>query len=150
MLELNKNTYVTLAEADEYISSHYLSSSVERENWDNLSEEDKEVLLINAADSFQNLKLRSKKKYSNQYLVFPRSNFTENDLINLKNAQVEEALSYTMNNSIYDAYSQGLKSESIDSISKTYNTELLSKKQIKSEKAQKLFGRWLNGYFKIC
>ena len=148
MLEINKNTYVSIDEANSYISSHYLSSDELRLKWEETSEEDKEILLINACENIETLKFIGRKYNKNQELSFPR-NFDSAVPFMVKKAQVEETISFFKKTDALDAYKEGLKAESIDDVSKTYNTELLNSRKLRSTKAQELLRGWLYGSFKV-
>jgi len=73
-LVVNYNSYVTLEEADEYVQSHYLSTSPEYKAWfnDSLSREDKIRSLIASARALNNLRYKGRKKVPGQKLAFPR------------------------------------------------------------------------------
>lgn len=71
MLVVNENSYCTVAEADEYITSHFISDDEYLVKWLNLSEEDKEVCLIRSTQALDNLKYIGRKK-GVQKLQFPR------------------------------------------------------------------------------
>lgn len=148
MLELNKNTYVDIEYADAYVSSHYLSTDNIRLKWDETTEDDKAILLINACQNIETLKFVGRKYDKNQTLSFPRnsSNITP---IEVKHAQIEEAISFFKNDDAWVAHTNGLKSESIDGINKVYNTELLQTRKLKSVKAHELLRGWFHGCFKI-
>ena len=148
MLELNINTYVSIDEANSYISSHYLSSDELRLKWEETSEEDKEILLINACENIERLKFIGCKYNKNQELSFPR-NYSDIIPFVVKKAQIEEAISFFKKTDALDAYKEGLKAESIDDVSKTYNIELLSNRKLRSTKAEELLRGWLYGSFKI-
>ena len=71
MLVVNENSYCTVAEADEYMTSHFLSDDEYLIKWLSLSEEDKEVCLIRSTQALDNLKYIGRKK-GIQKLQFPR------------------------------------------------------------------------------
>lgn len=69
-----KNSYMTLEEANTIISSSFLSSSKEKQFWDNLSDDDKKILILNSTEivdkpSFCYL---GKKNSSEQNMEWPR------------------------------------------------------------------------------
>lgn len=148
MLELNKNTYVNIEDANAYVSSHYLSTDSLRLKWEETNDEDKAILLINACENIEMLKFVGRKYDKNQQLSFPRNSCgtVPNEV---RHAQVEEAISFFKKDDVLESYKQGLISESIDDVSKTYNTELLKSRKLKSIKAQELLRGWLHGHFKI-
>lgn len=71
MLVINENSYVTVEEADNYITSHFLSDDEYRVKWISLSVEDKETCLIRSTQALDNLKYIGRKKGA-QKLQFPR------------------------------------------------------------------------------
>lgn len=73
-LILNTNSYVTLEEANEYVETHYLSSSPEYKAWfdENRPESDKIVALIASARALNNLRYKGRKVVPGQPLAFPR------------------------------------------------------------------------------
>jgi hypothetical protein len=77
-LVIGTNSYVTLEEANSYVSLHYPSISYEYKAWFNetLTDSDKIVMLIQSAASLNRLKYAGRKKITNQKLAFPRSKST--------------------------------------------------------------------------
>lgn len=148
MLELNKNTYVDIEYANAYVSSHYLSMDNIRLKWEETNDNDKSILLINACQNIEMIKFIGRKHNTNQVLSFPRNSF---DTIpdEVKNAQVEEAICFFKKDDVWESYKSGLKSESIDDINKTYNTELLQSRKLKSTKAHDLLRGWMHGHFEV-
>lgn len=71
MLVINENSYCTVAEADEYVNSHFLDDDEYRVKWSGLSVENKEVCLIRSTQALDNLKYIGRKKGA-QKLQFPR------------------------------------------------------------------------------
>ena len=69
---VNKNSYVTLEEAENIIADTYLSTSQEIQRWSALSDSDKCVALINSALALNNLRYKGRKMVRNQPLAFPR------------------------------------------------------------------------------
>lgn len=68
------DTYVTVSEADEYISKFYVSTDERRIEWEALTEADKEVYLRQALSRIENLRFQGRKCNGNeQILSFPRS-----------------------------------------------------------------------------
>ena len=98
MLEIGVDSYVTVAEADEYVAKLFLVTEPVRENWAQRSTEDKEVLLRKATEIIERLPFQGKRSTLNQILSFPRyPSSAVPDLI--KQAQIEEALA--LNNPMY-------------------------------------------------
>lgn len=71
-LEPGVNTYVTVAQADSYIISHYRSNNKDRQRWTAFEEEDKEILLLNACTQIEQLPFPGRKAGRDQELAFPR------------------------------------------------------------------------------
>jgi hypothetical protein len=73
-LVVNTNTYVTLAQADEYVENHFLSDSTEYLQWfsDTRPERDKIVALVDSAESLNFLLYKGRKAVAGQKLAFPR------------------------------------------------------------------------------
>lgn len=75
MIEVGVNSYCTLKQANEYIENHFVSTSEEVEAWNKLSDKDKEVYLVDSAESLNGLNYKGRKKTSGQPLAFPRVNY---------------------------------------------------------------------------
>lgn len=114
-LEVGKDSYVTLEEAENYIEK-YITDKNLLKSWGEKSPEEKEVLLRTSCRDLDNLKYKGKKKNISQKLQFPRvvtrsagygyrryiSQFVDNGIIesgsyndgleSIKQAQVENAL----------------------------------------------------------
>lgn len=73
-LVVGQNSYVTVAEADEIITSRFMSISNERKLWNSLSEEDKGILIVTTTEKYDNNSMLYKgiKKDVKQALQFPR------------------------------------------------------------------------------
>lgn len=75
-LTKNVDTYVTVAEANDYISSYYISTHPARVAWEALAVEDKEVYLRNSLAKLENVKYFGEKyNRDEQTLQFPRRAF---------------------------------------------------------------------------
>ena len=66
------DTYVTVEDADKYISENYTSNSSEFNKWNSLTDSDKEVLLRRSASSLNKLQYSGSKRICGQKLAFPR------------------------------------------------------------------------------
>lgn len=122
----NANSFVSVDYADDYFSARGVTQ------WDSLTDDEKEVLLIKATDFVNaSYKWRGKKSTQGQALSFPRTNCIDNDGYkvsgvpnNLKDAVCEA--SYLLNGGdelFQKAESNGaVTSEHIGSISFTYDT----------------------------
>ena len=71
-ITVGTDTYVTIAEADEYIANFYISTDAQRVAWDALSDGDKEIYLRNATRSIERLFFIGRKYADSQVLSFPR------------------------------------------------------------------------------
>ena len=71
-LIVNKNSYVTLAEAESIITNTYTSDSPELKKWNLLSRDDKIIVLRNSALALNNLRYKGRKMQRRQPLAFPR------------------------------------------------------------------------------
>lgn len=103
-LILGQNTYVTLEEAQQYITLHYPSTAPQNTAWQELNPSDQEIHLRNATSTIDNLRWAGKKCTPEQVLSFPRQRpasiqknnfsktFSETIEKDIKAAQIEEAL----------------------------------------------------------
>jgi hypothetical protein len=73
-LEVGKDTYATLEEADNYIANLYMPTSQQVIKWNALPEGSKEVLLRASCKAIDYLKFDGEKKQYSQVLQFPRKN----------------------------------------------------------------------------
>lgn len=149
-LDINKESYVTLDEANEIASKNYTSTSDILVKWNALSDSDKEVLLRNSCTSIDCLKFDGVKARANQSLAFPRklsnpvgigyalfisqmydnSLYSRDDqdggLLAVKKAQVENALwACYLGEAVTKQAGvnmQGLTSKKAGPIAETYNT----------------------------
>lgn len=121
---MNLVGYVTLAEANNYIETRYLSSDPLRETWDGMSDEDKTVCLMRSLDAIESLPYVGHKMSATQLLAFPRCPQTEVPE-NVKRAQIENALcmSDTSNDedsALYDKlWRYGIESYTIGNLRET-------------------------------
>ena len=72
-LIVGQNSYMTVAEADEIVTSRFRSTSKERQLWNNIGD-DKAVVIMSATDKYDNdnILYKYKKADANQNLQFPR------------------------------------------------------------------------------
>ncbi len=93
MLEINKNTYVTVSEADEMIRQRLNRYDGLRLFWEVLDDEEKESYLLRAAEQIDSLAYPGSKTSSAQAMTFPR--FPEQTVpLKVKLAQVYNALGF--------------------------------------------------------
>ena len=122
-LIVGTDTYVTLAEADEYFAS-----SLKADDWDALSDATKEILLKSAVRRMEGKPYLGTKQVESQALEFPR--YFDNAIFDgtpddIKSAQCEIALSLYQNqdNKILQAKAMGLTSISLGNQSYSLNTQ---------------------------
>lgn len=162
MLEVGTNTYITTAEADEYIAGHYRSNNKDRKRWCDLSAEDKEVLLRQACAELDRLQWQGRKAIAGQALAFPRLPFqygktSELAPTRIKQAQAELALwlsdetQEAQATQRADLQAQGVTSFSLGDLSESYKqggiTALLA---LASPKVAALVTPYLSGGYEIC
>lgn len=71
MLVVGSDTFISLEDADKYVSEHYTSDDEYRQKWFSLEENDREIWLRRSTNALNNLKYIGRKK-GNQRLEFPR------------------------------------------------------------------------------
>ena len=150
--------YVTLEEADEYVTGHFMSSNMTRVAWESLSDADKMVLLRNSYRAIEMLAFRGRKTSPTQPSAFPRWPLTDVPS-SIKEAQVANAIvladeSTQDDVTYYDRLRTfGVKSYHIGNLSETLNTPAenasASYQGIYSQEALRLLSPWLGGGFKI-
>jgi hypothetical protein len=151
--------YVTLEEANAYVTGHFMSSNMTRVAWESLSDADKLVLLRNSYRAIEMLTFRGRKTSMAQPSAFPRwpSNVVPGQI---KEAQIANAIVLADESSREDvAYYDklrtfGVKSYHIGNLSETLNTSAegsaaSSYSGIYSQEALRLLSPWLGGGFKI-
>ena len=151
--------YVTLEEANAYVTDHFMSSNMTRVAWESLSDADKMVLLRNSYRAIEMLTFRGRKTNVTQPSAFPRWPSTDvpNDI---KEAQIANAIvfadeSYQEDIAHYDKLrSLGVKSYKIGNLSETLDTpaegaSATPYKGIYSQEAMGLLDPWLSGGFNI-
>ena len=149
---MEKIGYITIEEADIFITSHFLSSSKERTEWESLIDEDKRVLLINGFENIENNKFVGYRTYENQREQWPR-NGSEIVPDEIKAAQIYEALEIGFGDTTsYEAIEKGIQSESIGKISTSYFNNAFynfNSSQIKSTTARKLLNKYIKRVYDI-
>ena len=151
--------YVTLEEADAYVTDHFMSSNETRVAWESLSDADKVVLLRNSYRAIEMLSFRGRKTSATQSSAFPR--WPAIDVPQqIKDAQVTNAIVLADESSREDvAYydklrTYGIKNYHIGNLSETLATAAESSGAssyhgIYSQEALRLLSPWLGGGFKI-
>lgn len=144
--------YVTIDDADEFITSHFLSSSIERSGWENLTDDDKAVLLQNAFDSIENNIFNGWKTSDLQENQFPRNGDTEVP-DDIKSAQIYEAIENGFGDTTsFDSIEKGIKSETIGKISTSYFKSAydnIGNNFLKSSNAKRLIKKYIKIIFDV-
>ena len=85
-LVIGQNSYMTVAEADEIVTSNFISTSTERKLWDSLNESDKTVIIISTTTKYDTdaMIYKGSKVSKDQKLQFPRT--IHNKIIECPNA----------------------------------------------------------------
>lgn len=119
--------YVTLEEANGYVTAHYLSTDTLRLSWEGLSDEDKTVLLTKSFQTIELLPFSGRKLTPDQSTVFPRWPWKEvPDAV--KWAQIENALTKSDASNEEDAkyyerlWTYGVESYSIGNLSESVSS----------------------------
>ena len=119
--------YVTLEEANEYIETHYLSEDTLRMSWEDLTDDDRTVLLNKSFQTIELLPFPGRKLNPDQSTVFPRWPCKEVPEA-VKWAQIENALSRSDASNEKDAqyyeklWTYGVESYSIGNLSESVST----------------------------
>ncbi|RUM43008.1 MAG: hypothetical protein DSY80_06265 [Desulfocapsa sp.] len=71
-ITVGTDTYATIAEADAFITAHFVSMDAQLIAWNLLSDADKEVYLRNATIGLERLRFSGAKYDNDQSLFFPR------------------------------------------------------------------------------
>lgn len=151
--------YVTLGEANAYVTDHFMSSNTTRVAWESLSDADKMVLLRNSYRAIEMLPFRGRKTNAAQSSAFPR--WPALDVpVQIKDAQVANAIVLADESSQEDvAYydklrTYGVRNYRIGNLSERLsspdeNSYASSCKGIYSQEAARLLSPWLGGGFQI-
>lgn len=119
--------YVTLEEANQYVSEHYMKSDDLRVSWEALDDDDKAVLLRKSFQTIEMLPFAGRKTCCSQSTAFPRWPDTEVPDV-IKFAQVENALVMSDMTASEDAkqyekmWQWGVSSYSIGNLSERLST----------------------------
>ena len=174
MLTVGIDSYVTIAQADEYISGHYTPTDERSVAWASLSDEDKEACLRRACEALSAIKWRGVVFKAFQPLPFPRY-FGDNwdmayyDLIapetyiypeltevpnNILSAQIEEAFELacpSVDTDNFEDVNGAVQSYTIGHMSETYKSAEVGSVEsaLRSSKAQKLVAGYVGGAYAI-
>lgn len=151
--------YVTLEEASEYISTHYLSTDTLRLSWESLSDEDRTVLLTRSFQTIELLPFAGRKLNPDQSTVFPRWPYKEVPEA-IKWAQIENALAKSDASNEEDAkhyerlWTYGVESYSIGNLSErtstgTYSLRGAQATGVTSAVADRLLRPYLGGGYRM-
>lgn len=150
--------YVDIQFADDYVTTHFVSTDMLRENWENLLEEDKEVLLRLSFENIEKLPFVGKKTDCTQQKAFPR--FPSKEIpLDIMYAQVENAVeigaqsSENSNTQLYQHLrANGIASYSIGDFSETLldrSSDIYLSSGILSARAVKLLTAFVAGGYRI-
>ena len=151
--------YVTLAEAEEYIASHFIYDDPLRSAWDALEAADKIVLLTRSFDSIEMLPSVGRKTEENQPNAFPRWPLTEVPK-EIKMAQIDNAITLLDSSATEDAehyrtlWRYGVNAYVIGNLSEkigegAWGNSPTANAEIVSNKAETLLKRFLRGSYTI-
>lgn len=179
-LLVGETSYISLADANTYMSSNYISTSTEYTTWNALSDGNKEIYLKKATKKIDRQILRGIKAVDSQTLEFPRAIYSNDRFYNnnvvgvsvnrydnyivesevsqaVKDAQVEEALALSVNGTSLTQrqklQQQGVKRFSLGDLSEEYGTGLSSSFNstiLSSTEAKELLKYYLAGKVRIC
>lgn len=126
--------YVSVAEADKYISSNFFSSDKRRKAWDRLIEDEKKICLRNGLLDL------------NAYINF---NITDDILEDVKSAQIEESIWYLGDTSAMEDMENNIVQQTIGSISITYATKNIKTIKLKSNRAFNILKKYKNNVYRF-
>ncbi|MEX1376504.1 MAG: DnaT-like ssDNA-binding protein [Eubacteriales bacterium] len=178
MIEVNVETYVSVAEADEYAGKYYMAADEKRKAWEGLAEADKETALRNAAMAIDGIIYPGRKKSIDQAMEFPRCykngyyfplSWYETYTVEkgswhcmieipekIKHAQIEEAMELvhrTADSDNFDAYNSSLQSFEIAGLKERYNASADGahgvKASLRSSRAQRWMSKYIGGGFHV-
>lgn len=157
-ITVGTNSYVTIAEADEYFQDKLYST-----DWNEASESTKEKALKTAAKKIDSQRLRGRKVETSQILEFPRSIYSqfEKYLVSqtevpqaVKDAQCEEAFALISMGENANKRAQlqalGVKSFSIGKLSETFVSNSSKGNKLLSMEAIQFLSPYLAGRVPIC
>lgn len=144
--------YATVDQADEYIKQYYSSTSPLRSAWEDLSKEDKQVLLNRAEQSIDGLPLKGRPLESGK--AFPRTPSQDISMRQAMIATVELALA-SLDSEASERLKlrrQGVKSYKIGDLSETFedSTVGLNGTSYTLSIVSSYLSDWLGGGYEIC
>lgn len=151
--------YVTLDEANTYVSEHYISTEAFRQGWEALEDADKAALLRRSFQAIELLPFAGRKTCCGQPFAFPRWPYEEvPDAV--KFAQIEQALVGADAEAAEEAkqyermWQWGVSSYSIGNLSEhistgSYGADALKSSGITSATASRLLTPFMQGGYTI-
>jgi len=174
-INIGIDTYISVTDADTYVSENHISTSTKYTTWDALEDSDKEIYLKKATSKIERLQIRGMKAVGTQTLQFPRAIYSkyyrtdlprttirlngnwviEEEVTDLvKHAQVEEALEMAVNG--YEISKreklqrEGVKSYRLGDLSESFVDGISSSSRLKSDTAEELLSYYTSGGRMIC
>lgn len=146
-MQVGKNSYVTISEADKYVVNYYAYKDEAHLRWFSLPDTSKTTLLLRACAEIESMQFLGTKASTEQAMSFPRRPFTGVPEP-IKAAQVELALHYTDEQASKrrELQSQGVSSFTLGDLSETYGDGT----QGVNSKALSLLLPFLNGGYETC
>jgi len=168
MLTVGTDTYITLTDAQVYLSENYISTDEKLVAWNELSDTDKEILLRKALKIVDSQPYTGFKVQTTQTLEFPRAIYTmipydvyepsgiwpENWYVQ---SEVPDAVKYAQCEIAFEMASgtsnrvklqrQGVKSFSLGNLSETYSG---ASNSIVSHEAKELLKPYIGGGYRIA
>lgn len=160
-MQVGTDSYVTVAEADNYIATHYTSTNPARLRWSSMRESDKSIVLVEACAEIEALQFQGRKSEIDQPMLFPRLPFQlygdTGAPDKIKFAQIELALWLSDDekqsdiSQRRDLQSQGVQSFSIGDLSENYTQGAGEKPApLLCPKVKSLLSPYLNGGYLTC
>lgn len=149
-LQINEDSYITVAEANEYVQNYFLENDPLRISWQSSSDNDKEIYLRKSCLLIDSLPFRGGKLNKNQTLAFPRR---DGNMSKIKLAQAIQAANLTdivqqeENNTRIQLQRAGVKSYSIGNLSETFGS--VGKVSV-SYDVLEILKDYLSGGYTIC
>lgn len=161
MLTVGTDSYVTLADANGYITERFRSTDPARLRWGGIEEADKEILLRQACAELEGLAYQGRKAVAGQPLAFPR--IWHSGLVlpsavppEVRQAQIELALwlsdgdARTEETARAGLRAQGVASFSLGDLSEAYTPGAAPAGARLCPQAARLLRGWLTGGFRLC
>ena len=160
MLELNKNSYVTVEDADSYITTHYRSNNKLRKVWEELDEADKIASLLSACADIEALPFGGRAMTAGQAMAFPRLPYQYGSA-----GEIPKELAYTGRACAMEVddtstaqaeqrqalQAQGVESFSVGDLSESYTTGATAQPTaLMCAKVANLLAPYLNGGHATC